>query len=159
MAPKKTNSPSKKKSSKGYESSSLDAPILRDMTQLISLDPKDCDESVQVKIEFISHHPNLVPLTKIPNPNFPLHLFHKDFEYIKIDNDVLEFKITGGTIVPVIKDTIFRAIGVFLNSEVFQAVEPIAEEFQEFILTKLGSKRFTNPTISKILMFLGCGRF
>ena len=42
-------------------------PILRDTTQLFSPNPLDYDEFVRVMIEFISHHPIIVPLTKTPN--------------------------------------------------------------------------------------------
>lgn len=47
--------------------------------------------------------PIAIPLTKTPNPQILLSLLHTDFERIKIEDGVLETKITGDRIVPVSK--------------------------------------------------------
>lgn len=44
-------------------------------------------------IEFISHDPITIPLTKIPNRKLPLRILDKAFERIKIKDDVLEVKV------------------------------------------------------------------
>lgn len=79
----------------------------------------DYDEFVRIKIEFISHHPIVVPLTKIPNPNVPLRLLHNAFERMKIEDDVLEVKITNNRIVLVHKATFLRANGIAENPKGF----------------------------------------
>ena len=95
---KVTKSITEKKPSKGSSSSTSPEPFLRDTIQLFSLNPMDYDESIRVMIEFIAHHPISIPLTKVPETALPLHLLHTTFTRIKIDNDVLEFKITGDRI-------------------------------------------------------------
>lgn len=72
----------------------------------------DYDESIQVMIEFISLHPLVVPLTKIPDPPLPLCLLHTAFERIIIEDDVLKTVISGNRIVAVHKKTFLAAIGM-----------------------------------------------
>lgn len=92
-----------KKSSKGSPSSVSTEPFVRETTQLFSMDPNDYDESIQVMIKFIAHHPISVPLTRILDPPIPLSLLNIAFDRIKIENDVLETRITGHNIVLVHK--------------------------------------------------------
>ena len=61
----------------------------------------DYDESIRVMIEFILRQPIAIPLIKTPNPQIPLRILHTAFERIKIQDGVLETKITGDSIVPV----------------------------------------------------------
>ena len=111
-AHKISKSAPKKKSSKVSASSSSTEPFLRDTTQLLSLDPKDYDESIRFMIEFISRHPIIVPLMKISNPPIPLRLLHTAFDRIKIEDRVLEIRITRDRIVLVPKQMFLRAIGI-----------------------------------------------
>lgn len=80
-------------------------------------------------IEFITHHPIVFPLTKIPDPPIPFVLLHTAFERIKIEKDVLETKITGDRIVPIQKSTFLKAIGILKNPKGFKVQEQSAEEF------------------------------
>lgn len=70
-------------------------------------------------IEFISRHPIVIPLTKIPNPNFPLRLLHKSFELVNFEDEVFEVKITDNRTVHVHKATFLREIGVVENPQGF----------------------------------------
>lgn len=72
----------------------------------------DYDEYVRIIAEFISHHPIDVPLTKIPNPDFPLRLFLKTFERVKIENGVLEVRIIDDRIMHVHKSIFLKVIGI-----------------------------------------------
>ena len=90
----------------------------------------DYDESIRVMTEFISHHPIAVQLMKTPNPQLPLQILHTAFERIKIEDDVLDTKITGDMIVLVNKQTFLKAIGIPKNPKGFQVHEPTSEEFQ-----------------------------
>ena len=121
MALKISKPASKKKSSKGSTSSSSTEPILRETTQLFSLDLMDYDESIRVMIKLINHHPIAIPLSKILNPNFPLRLLHKAFERVKFEDGVLEVMIKDDRIVPMHKATFLRAIDVVENPKGFQA--------------------------------------
>ena len=109
----------KKKSSKDSASSSFTEPFLHDTTQLFSLDSMDYDESIRVMIDFISRHPIYVPLTKISDPPIPLCLLHTAFDIIKIEDGVLEIRITGDYIIPVSKKTFLRDIGITENPKGF----------------------------------------
>lgn len=84
-------------------------------------------------IDFVSHHPIAIPLTKTQNPNFCLRLMHKEFERIKLNNDILECLIINDRIIPVTKETFHQSIRVSLNPEGFQVFEPTLEEFQGFL--------------------------
>lgn len=84
MASNIATSYSKMRSTKASTLYSSIEPILKDTTQLFSLDPNNYDYYVRVIIEFISCHPIAVPWTKVPNPNFPPHFPHEAFEQIKI---------------------------------------------------------------------------
>lgn len=101
--PQVLKSAPKKKTSKGYASSSSIEPFLRDTTHLFSLDPMDYDDSIRVMIEFISRHPISVPLTKIPDPPLPFRLLHTAFERIRIEDDILETVISDDRIVAIHK--------------------------------------------------------
>ena len=79
----------------------------------------DYNEYIWVMIEFISCHPISFPLTKIPDPPIPLRLLHTAFDRIKIEDGVLEIRIIGDRIVPVSKQTFFRAIGIPENPKGF----------------------------------------
>ena len=98
----------KKKSSKGSSSSQSPEPFLRDTTQLFSMNHLDFDEPIRVMIAFIANHPISIPLTKISYPLLPLNRLHTAFTRIKIDNGVLETKITGDKIVPIHKSMYLR---------------------------------------------------
>lgn len=98
--------------------------------QIFSLDPMDFDEPIRVMIEFIAHHPIVLPLTKIAEPPIPLCFLHISFEHINIVDDVLETKITGDRIVHVYKSTLLKVIGVKENPPKFKVQEPTTEEFQ-----------------------------
>ena len=97
----------------------------------------DFDKPIRVMIEFISHHAIAFPLTKIPYPPIPLRLLHTTFERIKIENAILETKITGNRIVLVCKSKFLKAIGIEENHLDFKVHERIIEEFQLF-LTHIG---------------------
>lgn len=101
MRTKSSKTATKKKSYKGSDSSSSTNMILRDTTQLFSIHPIGYDKSMSIMIEFISRHPIVVLINKIPNPNFPLRLLHKAFERVKIKEGVLEVKKTDYKIIPV----------------------------------------------------------
>lgn len=109
----------KKKSSKGSNSSSSTEPILRETSQILSLNSIDYDELIHVMIEFISQHPIVVPVTKTPDPQLPLSILHKAFERIKIENDIIETKLIGDKIVPMHKKTFLKAIGIPKNPKAF----------------------------------------
>lgn len=93
----------------------------------------DNDESVRVMLEFIFHHPITIPPTKIPNPNFTVVLPLKAFEWFKIDEGVLECKITDDRIVPYYKETFLRLIGVSSNPKSFKVVKFTSKELQYFL--------------------------
>lgn len=120
MASKTSKPATKKKSSNGSASSSSIELVLREATQLFSLDPMDYYESIIIKIDFISRHPIAVPLTKIPNPNLPFRLLHKAFDFVKFEDGILEVKIIDDRIVLVHKVMFLRAIGVSENPQGFQ---------------------------------------
>lgn len=124
MASKSSKPATKKKSSKGFASSSSTELILRKTIQLFSLVPLDYNESVRIMIQFISIHPIAIPLKKIPNPNFPLRLLHRAFVRIKIEDGILEVKITTDRIVLLHKSTFLRAIGVAEDPQGFLVQEP-----------------------------------
>lgn len=71
-------------------------------------------------IEFISHHPVVVPLSKIPNPTFPLSLLPKAFESFKFKYGVLEVRITDDKIIPVDNAMFLREIGLTDTTMVFR---------------------------------------
>ncbi|KAL7618681.1 hypothetical protein Lser_V15G04364 [Lactuca serriola] len=113
--------------------------ILRDTTQLFSLNPNDFDESVRVMIEFISIHPIHVPLTKIPNPKFPLSLLELAFKRVLVKDDCIEVTIIDDRVATVTKSTFLRAVGVDENPEGFVATEIAMDQFQAF-LSEIGFK-------------------
>ena len=84
-------------------------------------------------IEFIAHHPIVVPLSKVPDPPIPLSLLHLAFDRINIEDGVLETCITGDQIVPIHKSTFLKVIGVAENPPNFTVQEPTTEEFQLFL--------------------------
>ena len=87
----------------------------------------DYDESIMVMIEFILCHPISIALTKIPYPPVPLRLLYTAFNRIKIEDGDLDIRITGDWIVPVSKQTFFRAIGIPENPKGFTVQEPSSE--------------------------------
>lgn len=128
----------KKKPANRYASSSSIKFILRETTKLFFIDPMDYDESVWNMIKFISCHPMVAPLTKIPNPNFPLQLLHNTFERVKIDKDFPEVNIIADKIVPVHTSMFLNEIKILENPKGFQMQKPTVEEFQSF-LSEIGN--------------------
>ena len=98
-APKIQKTAPKKKSSKGSASFSSTESTLHETTQLFSLDTMDYGESIRVMIELTCLHPIAILHTDTPNPSSnPLYTA---FERIRMQDGVLETKITGNRIVPV----------------------------------------------------------
>ncbi|CAI9268547.1 unnamed protein product [Lactuca saligna] len=117
----------------------------------------DYDESIRIMIEFISHHPITVPLTKIPNPKLPLCIPHKEFKHIKIESNALEVKI-----VPVQQNISLKAIDIAEKPKCLWVQEPTNEEFQSFLnqiryngeFKAKEFKKFVVPDLWTILMHL-----
>lgn len=151
-APIRKESIARKKSSKGSKGSSSSAdqePLLRDTTQLFSLNPLDYDDSIRIMIEFLAHHPLSNPLTKIPDP--PLHLshIHRAFNSIKLEDDVLLNFLLDDLPIPVYKATFHRAIGISPNAPGFKVLEPTAEEFHTFLNFKWYTQDYREKDFKK----------
>lgn len=113
-------------------------------------------------IKFIARHPIPIPFIKTPNPQIPHRLLYSAFEWMRIDDGVLETMIAWDSIVPVSKQTLLRAIGIPGDPEGFKVQELTVVEFQTF-LNAIGyageskEKKFKKskvPGLWTVLMYL-----